>query len=87
MHVTSSLVRVVRVWFVFDVRKVIEGSECFLLVLSLPLSLFNCEQFHSLRTYRTSESNIEENCMLDKSKSIVQGTKSTRNRVFTTDLD
>ena len=40
----------------------------FSLVLSLPLSLFICEQFHSLRTYRTSESNIEENCMLDKSK-------------------
>ena len=59
----------------------------FSLVLSLPLSLFNCEQFHSLRTYRTSESNIEENCMLDKSKSIVQGTKSTLNCVFTTELN
>ena len=85
MHVTSRLVRVVRVWFVFDVNG--HGKRVFSLVLSLPLSLFNCEQFHSLRTYRISESNIEENCMLDKSKSIVQGTKSTRNRLFATDLD
>ena len=72
--------------FVFDVKGLLE-KRVFSLVLSLPLSLFNCEQFHSLRTYRTSESNIEENCMLDKSKSIVQGTKSTRNRVFTTELN
>ena len=33
----------------------------FSLVLSLLLSLFNSEQFHSLGTYQTSESNIEEN--------------------------
>ena len=43
--------------------------------------------FHSLRTYRTSESNIEKNCMVDKSKSSVQGTKSTQNGVFTTELN
>ena len=86
MHVTSILVPVVRVWFVFDVKGHLE-RRVFSLLLSLLLSLFNCEKFHSLRTYRTSESNIEENCMLDKSKSIVQGTKSTRNRVFTTELN
>ena len=52
-------------------------------VFSLLLSLFNCEQFHSLRTYqnRTSNSNIEENCMLDKSNANpVSKTKSTRNQ-------
>ena len=28
-------------------------------MFSLPLSSFNCEQFHSLRTYRTSELELE----------------------------
>ena len=49
--------------------------------------VFVCEHFHSLRTYQTNESNIEENCMLDESKSNVQDTKSSRNRVFTTELN
>ena len=60
------------------------------------LSSFNCEQFHNLRPYRTSElelrtyySNIEDNCMLGKSKSSVQDTKSIRNRtsMFTTEFN
>lgn len=57
-------------------------GHCGRRVLSLLLSLFNCEQFHSLRTYRTSELDPELTirilrktvcwAMLDKSKSSVQ---------------
>ena len=64
----------------------LEG-HCGQRVFSLLLSLFNCEQFHCLRTYRIGE--LEQELiiwifkgywMLDKSKSSVQDTKSTRNR-------
>ena len=34
-------------------------GHCGRQVFSLLLSLFNCEQFHSLRTYRTSELELE----------------------------
>ena len=34
-------------------------DHCGRRVFSLLLSLFNCEQFHSLRTYRTSELELE----------------------------
>ena len=66
-------------------------------VFSLLLSLFNSvnsvksqniSNYIRTRT-RTSNTNIEENCMLDKSKSSVQCIKSTRNRtrVFPTELN
>ena len=53
-RLTSRLLRVVHVWFVFDVK-----GHCGWRVFSLLLSLFNCEQFHSLRIYRTSELELE----------------------------
>ena len=56
-----------RVWFVVDVK-----GDC-------GRRVFQNISNQRTRT-RTYKSNIEENCMLDKSKSTVQDTKSTRNR-------
>ena len=44
--------------FVFGLCIMWKG-HCGRRVFSLLLSLFNCEQFHSLRTYRTSELELE----------------------------